>query len=145
MATANRVEFLLIAEMGKGLNSLIQIRNLPGHYISWFSLSSKSEVFSVFLIIFFIRIAHICVTVSKEYVKDDYDGGDTVRLYPLDGKCNISGERIKSARAKAKLTQDQLAARLQVAACKWAKWQSAELKAVNALSLTLSFLSLRKH
>lgn len=115
MATANRVEFLLIAEMGKGLNSLIQIRNLPGHYISWFSLSSKSEVFSVFLIIFFIRIAHICVTVSKEYVKDDYDGGDTVRLYPLDGKCNISGERIKSARTKAKLTQDQLAARLQVA------------------------------
>lgn len=33
----------------------------------------------------------------------------------LDGKCNISGERIKSARTKAKLTQDQLAARLQVA------------------------------
>ena len=63
----------------------------------------------------FIRIAHICVTVNKEYVKDDYDGGDTVRLYTLDGKCNISGERIKSARAKAKLTQDQLAARLQVA------------------------------
>ena len=39
-----------------------------------------------------------------------------MRLYTLDGKCNISGERIKSARAKAKLTQDQLAARLQVMA-----------------------------
>ena len=38
-----------------------------------------------------------------------------MRLYTLDGKCNISGEQIKSARAKAKLTQDQLAARLQVA------------------------------
>ena len=38
-----------------------------------------------------------------------------MRLYTLDGKCNISGERIKSARTKAKLTQDQLAARLQVA------------------------------
>ena len=38
-----------------------------------------------------------------------------MRLYTLDGKCNISGERIKSAHAKAKLTQDQLAARLQVA------------------------------
>ena len=36
-----------------------------------------------------------------------------MRLYTLDGKCNISGERIKSARTKAKLTQDQLAARLQ--------------------------------
>lgn len=89
-----------------------QLRNA---YISWFSLSSKSEVFLISLIIFFIRIAHICVTVNKEYVKDDYDGGDTVQLYTLDGKCNISGERIKSARAKAKLTQDQLAARLQVA------------------------------
>ena len=73
MATANRVEFLLIAEMGKGLNSLIQIRNLPGHYISWFSLSSKNEVFSVYLIIFFIRIAHIYGTVNKEYAKDDYE------------------------------------------------------------------------
>ena len=31
MAAANCIEFLLIAEMGKGLNSLIQIRNLPGH------------------------------------------------------------------------------------------------------------------
>ena len=61
------------------------------------------------------EIAHIYGTVNKEYVKDDYDGGDTVQLYTLDGKCNISGERIKSARAKAKLTQDQLAARLQVA------------------------------
>ena len=89
-----------------------QLRNA---YISWFSLSSKNEVFLISLIIFFIRIARICDTVNKEYVKDDYDGGDTVRLYTLDGKCNISGERIKSARAKAKLTQDQLAARLQVA------------------------------
>lgn len=89
-----------------------QLRNA---YISWFSLSSENEVFLISLIIFFIRIAHICVTVNKEYVKDDYDGGDTVRLYTLDGKCNISGERIKSARTKAKLTQDQLAARLQVA------------------------------
>ena len=43
MAAANCIEFLLIAEMGKGLNSLIQIRNLPGHYISWFSLSSKMK------------------------------------------------------------------------------------------------------
>ena len=89
-----------------------QLRNA---YISWFSLSSKNEVFLISLIIFFIRIARICDTVNKEYAKDDYDEGDTVRLYTLDGKCNISGERIKSARAKAKLTQDQLAARLQVA------------------------------
>jgi hypothetical protein len=47
-----------------------QLRNA---YISWFSLSSKNEVFLISLIIFFIRIARICDTVNKEYVKDDYD------------------------------------------------------------------------
>ena len=67
MATANRVEFLLIAEMGKGLNSLIQIRNLPGHYISWFSLSSKSEVFSASLIIFYKNSSYLCYRQQRIY------------------------------------------------------------------------------
>lgn len=40
----------------------------------------------------------------------------SIRLYTLDGRCNISGERIKSARTRAKLSQEQLAARLQVGA-----------------------------
>mgnify|MGYP004635169515 len=38
-----------------------------------------------------------------------------IRLYTLDGRCNISGERIKLARSTAKMTQDQLAAKLQLA------------------------------
>lgn len=38
-----------------------------------------------------------------------------IRLYTLDGRCNISGERIKYARSKAKITQEQLAAKLQLA------------------------------
>lgn len=38
-----------------------------------------------------------------------------IRLYTLDGRCNISGERIKIARTSAKLTQEQLAAKLQLA------------------------------
>ncbi len=38
-----------------------------------------------------------------------------IRLYTLDGRCNISGERIKYARSKSKITQEQLAAKLQLA------------------------------
>lgn len=40
-------------------------------------------------------------------------GASSIRLYTLDGRCNISGERIKRARTRAKLSQEQLAARLQ--------------------------------
>jgi len=32
-----------------------------------------------------------------------------VRLYTLDGKCNLSGERIQQARIRARLSQEQLA------------------------------------
>lgn len=38
-----------------------------------------------------------------------------IRLYTLDGRCNISGERIKIARTGANMTQEQLAAKLQLA------------------------------
>lgn len=106
-----RAQFLTALKTELGFVGVVSSAMLTFHGF----LSSKNEVFLIYLIIFFIRIARICDTVNKEYVKDDYDGGDTVRLYTLDGKCNISGERIKSARTKAKLTQDQLAARLQVA------------------------------
>lgn len=44
------------------------------------------------------------------------NGGDArVRLYTLDGKCNISGPRIREARVKAGLSQEELAARMQLA------------------------------
>lgn len=37
-----------------------------------------------------------------------------MRLLTLDGKCNCSGERIREAREVAKLSQEQLAAKIQL-------------------------------
>nr|DAQ30128.1 MAG TPA: helix-turn-helix domain protein [Caudoviricetes sp.] len=37
-----------------------------------------------------------------------------MRIYEYHGKSNISGEKIKSARLKRELTQNQLVARLEV-------------------------------
>lgn len=38
-----------------------------------------------------------------------------MRLYTLDGKCNISGERIREARKRRGLSQEDLAVKLQLA------------------------------
>lgn len=44
------------------------------------------------------------------------NGGDArVRLYTLDGKCNIYGPRIREARVKAGMSQEELAVRMQLA------------------------------
>ena len=37
-----------------------------------------------------------------------------MRLLTLDGKCNACGERVRTAREKACLSQEQLAARVQL-------------------------------
>lgn len=37
-----------------------------------------------------------------------------MRIYTLDGKCNLSGERVREARQGAGISQEQLAARLQL-------------------------------
>ncbi len=37
-----------------------------------------------------------------------------MRLLTLDGKCNCCGERVRVAREKLKLSQEQLAARIQL-------------------------------
>ena len=37
-----------------------------------------------------------------------------MRLYTLDGKCNISGPRIREARVKAWMSQEELAVRMQL-------------------------------
>ena len=37
-----------------------------------------------------------------------------MRLYTLDGKCNISGLKIKEARLRQGITQEELAIRLQL-------------------------------
>ena len=39
---------------------------------------------------------------------------DRMKIYRFQGKCNSSGERIRIAREKAGLTQNDLAARLQI-------------------------------
>ena len=38
-----------------------------------------------------------------------------MRLYTLNGRNNLCGERVRAARMRARLSQDELAARLQVA------------------------------
>lgn len=38
-----------------------------------------------------------------------------MKLYTPDGRCNVSGERVREARIKLSVTQDALAARLQLA------------------------------
>lgn len=37
-----------------------------------------------------------------------------MRLYSLDGKCNISGPKIKEARLRLDMTQEELAIKLQL-------------------------------
>lgn len=37
-----------------------------------------------------------------------------MKIYKFNGKCNISGERIRMEREKAKLSQEKLAAKLQL-------------------------------
>lgn len=42
-------------------------------------------------------------------------GVTAIRLYTLNGKCNISGSRVKAARIKNKMSQEELAAKMQLA------------------------------
>ena len=41
-------------------------------------------------------------------------GGDTLKIYDFDGEKNISGDRIHQARTAMRLSQADLAARMQV-------------------------------
>ena len=41
-------------------------------------------------------------------------GGERLKIYDFDGRKNISGERIREARIKARLSQGELAARIQL-------------------------------
>lgn len=37
-----------------------------------------------------------------------------MKIYKFNGKCNVSGERVRQEREKAKLSQEKLAAKLQL-------------------------------
>ena len=50
----------------------------------------------------------------KKNVRKISKGGEEVKIYSYEGKKNISGERIREARLKLRLTQADLAARVQV-------------------------------
>lgn len=38
-----------------------------------------------------------------------------MKIYRPDGRCNVSGDRVKAARERADLSQEQLAAKIQLA------------------------------
>ena len=38
-----------------------------------------------------------------------------MKIYRPDGRCNVSGDRVKAAREQADLSQEQIAAKLQLA------------------------------
>lgn len=42
------------------------------------------------------------------------EGGARVKIYQYNGRCNVSGTRIRLLREKQGLSQEQLAARMQV-------------------------------
>lgn len=65
------------------------------------------------LIIFFIEYHRFHGIVNMQ--KMIRIGGGAVRLYTLNGKCNISGERVREARVKMGMSQDSLAAKIQLA------------------------------
>ncbi len=37
-----------------------------------------------------------------------------MKIYKFNGKCNVSGERVRQEREKAKISQEKLAAKLQL-------------------------------
>lgn len=47
-------------------------------------------------------------------IKKMINGGLVMRLYTLGEKCNISGERVRIARLKGKMSQEMLATKLQL-------------------------------
>ena len=68
------------------------------------------------------------------------NGGDArVRLYTLDGKCNISGPRIREARVKAGLSQEELAVRMQLAGLQMGQMAVSRIETGNVWFQTLSF------
>lgn len=38
-----------------------------------------------------------------------------MKIYKPDGKCNVSGDKVRAARERAQLSQEQLAAKIQLA------------------------------
>lgn len=61
-----------------------------------------------------------------------------MKIYDYKGRKNISGNRIREARLKKRLSQADLAARLQIAESLWSATASAESKSERASSPTMN-------
>ena len=61
----------------------------------------------------------ICKSLSQDKAEkvllSSRIGGDAVKIYDYNGQANISGDRIHQARTARRLSQDALAAKMQVA------------------------------
>lgn len=61
----------------------------------------------------------ICKSLSQDKAEkvllSSWIGGDAVKIYDYNGQANISGDRIHQARTARRLSQDALAAKMQVA------------------------------
>lgn len=55
------------------------------------------------------------MSTTDTHIREILEGGDSVKIYKPDGRCNISGARVRAAREKAGISQEQLAGRIQLA------------------------------
>lgn len=60
-----------------------------------------------------------------------------MKIYAFNGKSNLCGEEIRSLREKKRLSQEQLAARMQVEGVQINQKRSAGLKPATALCPTM--------
>lgn len=54
------------------------------------------------------------MVLSKRNMQKMIIGGEVVRLYSLNGKNNISGERVREARIRRGMTQEDVAVQIQL-------------------------------
>ena len=53
--------------------------------------------------------------VNRKYPSLEYcERTGAVKIYSYNGRCNVSGQKVRELRERMKLSQDQLAARMQV-------------------------------
>ncbi len=120
---ADRVLQTLWAE-AQARAAFIDIQTHPGHdllaspepcaHITPPLTALKARLFSP-LVTFGIILTRLSCYCQYDLPIFGIKGGDAVKIFRPDGRCNTSGERVKEARERAGLSQEQLAARIQLA------------------------------
>jgi len=82
--------------------------------VHFLNFSSFNVSFSLFLWLLFISCKLLLQNNLKTVVLSRHIGGDALRIYDFNGEKNISGDRIHQARTAIRLSQSDLAARMQV-------------------------------